>query len=408
MFIASGTLSLGFIPSTMLFNDNENFDFSDLLKDDEFIAGLRDADTAAEYITCLKEDYPDHVSEIDLAVKVFFGIKNIASGNQNGSKEKIWKAIVSSGSVRKPRLFFRIAATVILLMGLTASFLFISEKMKHPEILKYASEGKIIYNESRLILSDGKDINISESESEVRYSTDGLNVIINKNISVSQDIKSSEFNELYVPFGKHSSLILSDGTRVWINAGSHLVFPPVFNGKTREVYVEGEAYFEVAKDQSRPFYVRTDKFRVVVLGTKFSVQADKKADLFTALLLEGKVSLTALDLKNKQYNGIEIEPGNLATLSNNHKDFEVSDVEFPENFIAWRNGYLIFSNEPVNELLQRVSRYYDISIEIRSISTSTVITGKLDLKEDPERVLNGLAVMAKCRILKEEERYVFY
>lgn len=392
----------------MLHKADKPFDFSDFLLEDEFIAGIRDPVGAVSYIINLKEAYPEQAENIDLAVKVFYGMRNISSGQDFRGKQKTWERIIEKRSGSRRLSFLRIAASLLLLVGLSGTILFLSFRNSSSPIEKLASTTPVSFEKSRLILSDGKSIYISDAESDVAYSNDGVNVLINDTIRLSQQVKAEDFNEIIVPFGKFNSLKLSDGTEVWINAGSRMIYPPVFSGKTREVYVQGEAYFEVTKDKSRPFYVKTDKFRLEVLGTKFCVQADGKEDLFTALLLEGSVSLSSGQTKFSKGQEIKLDPGKIASLTRNGKSFEIVAVEYPENYIAWKNGYLIFKNEPISELIQRVSRYYNIVIELKNPTSSLKISGKLDLKDDPERVLKGLSVIAKCRLMNEQGKYILY
>lgn len=392
----------------MIFKGNRPSDFSEFLLEDEFIAGISNNSTAASYIKDLKKTYPDQAENIDLAVKVFYGMKNISSGPDVGRKQEIWERIMGKRSKEKKLSFLRIAASLLLLVGLSGTISFFLFRNNTSPIEKFASSTPVSFEKSRLVLSDGMSIYISDDESEVAYSNDGIYVRINDTIRLSQQVKAEDFNEMIVPFGKFNSLKLSDGTKVWINAGSRLVYPPAFSGKTREVYVQGEAYFEVTKDKSRPFYVKTDKFRLEVLGTKFCIQADEKEDLFTALLLEGSVTLSSGQTKFSKGQEVKLDPGEIASLTSNGKSFDIVTVEYPENYIAWKNGYLIFKDEPLSELLQRLSRYYNIVIELKNPASSLKISGKLDLKDDPERVLMGLSVIAKCRVINEQGKYILY
>ena len=217
----------------------------------------------------------------------------------------------------------------------------------------------------------------------------------------------SSFNQLIVPNGKRSFIQLSDGTKVWINSGSRLVFLPVFKGNKREVFLEGEAYFEVEKDSKKPFYVRTDAYNVKVYGTRFDVQAYKLDNEYNTILLEGKVSL---EMKQGTANPKEqfLLPNQKASLTDRKSDLLISEVANIDNYTAWKDGYLIFKNEPFPELLKRVSRYYNINILPNNQASIKRLSGKLDLKENPERVLDGLAVISKSRYSTQGNQYVFY
>lgn len=174
---------------------------------------------------------------------------------------------------------------------------------------RFAASNEVNYNQSQLILSDGKKIDVPNGDANIQYSPDGASVKINNSSGVVQAVKEEQFNQIIVPYGKYVNLQLSDGTKVWLNSGSRMVYPPVFAGKYREVYLQGEGYFEVTKNAQRPFYVKTDRLKVEVLGTKFDVQAYEKENTFSALLLEGKVSLSTrqkLSLARKPQNSYAI------------------------------------------------------------------------------------------------------
>jgi len=386
-------------------------DFSGFLLDDEFIRLISDLENPLDYIKYindLKKIYPDQTENIDLAVEVFFVMKSNHPETNNDQKQKIWNKIIAHRAKERRMLFLRIAASFVILIGLGGIIFYLTSRNQQSAIESFAKASKPIFEKSQLILSNGQNILLSDYESKIKYSSNGENVFINDTTRIIQEVKTENFNQMIVPYGKYNSLQLSDGSKVWINSGSRLIYPPAFSGKTREVYLQGEAYFEVAKDAKKPFYVKTDRFRVEVKGTSFSVQANEKEKLFTALLLEGEVSLTSGSAKSASGLETKLNPGHIASLSEDGKIFNVLPVEHPENYIAWKNGYLLFDNEPVNELLERVERYYNIEIELRNSSQSLKISGKLDLKDDPERVLKGISTVANCLLKSEKGKYIFY
>lgn len=385
------------------------YGFSDFLQDDEFIAKISDLENPTEYINYiidLKKIYPDQAENIDLAVELFFVMKNTRADSNKFQKQKVWDKIVRDRAVKKRRYLLGIAASVILLLGIGGAFFYVYNSNQAQSIEKFAKLNETNFSKSRLILSDGKNIAIPDYESKVAYSSNGENVIINDSTKVIQEVKAENFNQMIVPFGKYNSLLLSDGTKVWINSGSRLVYPPVFSGESREVYLEGEAYFEVTKNTAKPFFVKTDRFRVEVKGTKFNVQADGKKDLFSALLIEGEVTLSSITNSSAASASTKLDPGHLATLNEDGNNFSIVVVDHPENYIAWKNGYLMFNDEPLRELLIRISRYYNISIDLKNQSSTQKITGKLDLKDDPERVLRGIAAISKCKLINEGGNYI--
>jgi hypothetical protein len=388
--------------------DGKPYDFTDLLMDEEFVRAAGCKDSAGKYISDLKAQHPDLAGEIDFAIKVLYGLINLPAVERSEGKARTWNRIAEEIHGRSRIKLYRYAAAFLMLIGLCTGLYLGLYRNGTPDIKRYAAATTAEFEKPRLILSDGNSYYISEEESEIRYSENGISISINDSITINQNARADDYNEIVIPYGKSSSLTLSDGSRVWVNAGSRLVFPPVFTGRTREVYVEGEAYFEVVSDNNRKFIVKTDRFEVEVRGTKFSVRADTNDTLFSALLLEGKVAVKT-DQRGRSYQkGLELTPGLLAVVNEEGSGFNITRLENPENYIAWRNGYLVFSNEPFRDLLERVKRYYNVEIELRDISMDIRVSGKLDLKEDPERVLNGLSVMVKCKLMKEEGKYIFY
>src|SRR5690606_32315945 len=125
-----------------------------------------------------------------------------------------------------------------------------------------------------LVLGEGEGVKINEETTEVQYSANGKKVTIGNTRSIDQKINDNDkpiYNTLFVPYGKRSKLLLSDGRVVWLNSGPKLTYPAKFEGKKREVYIEGEAIFEVANNEESPFFVVSGNQKVKVLGTVFGV-----------------------------------------------------------------------------------------------------------------------------------------
>lgn len=400
----------------------ENKDFSDLLLDDEFVSKVNDPSCSDDYIIALKEKRPEQARDIDLALQVLERMKNKTVFSTDEQRLKIWDSLVdvfndsmSESSVkqlnditRRARFWktiSRVAASIILVVGLGATAIYFSKK-DDLAIDRFAASGETNYKESQLILTNGKKIIVPAGEANIRYSPDGSNVTINDTSDIIQSIKKEEFNQIVVPYGKYVHLKLSDGTKVWLNSGSRMVYPPVFAEGFREVYLQGEGYFEVTKNAQRPFYVKTDRMKVEVLGTKFDVQAYAKENTYSTLLLEGKVSLSTREKISFENNKVILNPSEKGDFSESSDKFDIEKVDHPANYIAWTYGYLNFEEEALGSILKRVSRHYGVDIKLLNNSGSFKISGKLDLKDDPERVLKSIAVIAKLRINKEKGGFV--
>lgn len=376
----------------------------DFILDENFRKILKGKLGSGKFIDKLIEKLPEKSREIELAVNILKELnseKYLHSANQ---KHELWQRVIRQQKRRVQLQFFRYAAVGLLVLGIGSASFYLSKNQHSLE--EFASSNKVSFKNAELILADGKKIDISSKDSKVKYTTNGEGVSVNDTTRMDQSIADNGFNQLIVPFGKRSMIVLSDDTKVWLNSGSRLVYTPVFKGSTREVYLEGEGYFEVAKNADKPFYVKTDEFKIKVYGTKFDVQAYKSDNEYNTILIEGKVSLN----KNNQFLSKEVmmAPNEKASITNGPGDFQLTKVDKVQNYIDWIDGYLTFDNESITDLIKRVSHYYNITIDARLDGRPVKISGKLDLKDDPERVIAALAVISKTRYVKKDNKYLFY
>ncbi|MEL7585654.1 MAG: FecR domain-containing protein [Prolixibacteraceae bacterium] len=164
------------------------------------------------------------------------------------------------------------------------------------------------------------------------------------------------------PAGHISKCMLPDGTAVWINSGSQLLYKSSgFDGRIREVSLDGEAYFEVVKNKSRPFYVRTGIADVKVTGTSFNLKADHKSKAFETVLTEGSIELQ-LEGRNPDQS-IKLKPGEKAVFDAGQKKMLVQEVN-PEVYSAWRNGEIIFQDATLSDLIIELERIYDVKFRL--------------------------------------------
>ena len=173
---------------------------------------------------------------------------------------------------------------------------------------------------------------------------------VNNKSGLSQDIV---YNKLSVPKGGEYRIELEDGTKVWINSASRLRYPVVFSGDTREVYLEGEAYFEVSKDEDHPFIVRTERLDVTVLGTGFNVMAYKQDPRTEVTLVKGKV-----DVRRGKINEI-LTPSRQFVMNNENQEYEVKTVNVA-TYVDWKDGVLNFDGMPLEELGDKLGRWYEV------------------------------------------------
>ena len=164
--------------------------------------------------------------------------------------------------------------------------------------------------------------------------------------------EENKYNRIEVPRGSEYWIVLPDGTRVWLNAATELKYPVAFHAKERRVYLKGEAYFEVAPDKNRPFYVETEEVKVRVLGTVFNVNTHYTRGVRT-VLVEGAVALEWGDQKE-----IRMKPGELADFDRTTTVVTLKEVDVT-SYISWKEGYFVFEDEPLEEIMHTLSLWYD-------------------------------------------------
>lgn len=295
-------------------------------------------------------------------------LKDIAEilARQNNSCpdiDKEWdKFKKRKSSTIKEKNNFYVLATLI---GVAACILFLFiiynketttlDKQNNTIVFKASNSEKNILLKSE----NGITQEIGSLQTDSLLTTQGIKIGDN-----SIDLKNSkkeEIQTLIVPRGKDFKVILADGTEVWLNAESKLSYPSKFTSDTRLVTLEGEAYFNVAKDKARPFIVKTNKLQTKVLGTEFNVKAyDKDKQHIT--LVEGKVQVNCV-LSKKE---IELKPGQDASLDEDGS-IVVKNVD-TYKYTQWKDGYFYFDNIALSEIVQELGRWYNIDIEFENSS----------------------------------------
>ncbi len=210
---------------------------------------------------------------------------------------------------------------------------------------------------------------------------------------------SAQFTSLETPAGQRVSMNLSDGTHVWLNAGSRIEYPVVFDRNVRRVKVSGEAMFEVTHDADRPFIVETFASNIEVLGTKFNVEADESRALFSTTLLEGRVKVTS----GEQH--VILQPDEVVSLVNGH--LRVSHNDDPVA-MQWTEGILSMKGVSFEELMARFERIYDVRIvyECEKIPTIEFASGKIRVSDGIDHALRVLQHVADFSYERDEEHNV--
>lgn len=208
--------------------------------------------------------------------------------------------------------------------------------------------------------------------------------------------------------GERATYILSDGSKVMLHAGSRLEIPDNYNSNIRELFLEGEAYFEVTHDEQKPFIVHSESAYTRVLGTRFLVQAWPESDDIEVVVSEGKVAFG-----NRQDNEVKAENEVLITRNRmgiipKGQDPIVADVSDLSWYMGWTEGRLEFENRSLSEVLPRLERWYDIDIRVEDESIRRKkITAEIDYSQSMSEVLQGIALTLELEVERSNRTFTF-
>lgn len=202
--------------------------------------------------------------------------------------------------------------------------------------------------------------------------------------------------------GMISQIILADGTKVWLNSGSTLQFPLNFNGQKREVKLTGEAYFEVTKNEKQPFLLNTQELNVEVLGTSFNVVSYNDETISEVVLVTGKVKLsTEADNKTRELGFMH--PGQKTVYSRNNKMVHTEEVDV-DKYTAWRDGELIFRDDSMEEVIKRLSRWFNVEIIVTDSEINEYVYTATFSDESLMQVLSFLKFSAPINYRIEDRK----
>lgn len=383
--------------------DYKHYSFEDFLQDDFFIFSVKNPteDTIA-FWEAFKKENNKNLYNFDSAKSYLESYP--ASDDFLSEKEisEMWNKINARNRLntrrRTRRLYLAVsgvAASIVVI--LTGIFLFKTSYMES-DIYAYVSQTQSEdsdSSEARLILSEDKVVVIEGKESEITYQSTSVKV---KDEDISKE-GIAEYNELKVPRGKRAMLTFSEGTKVWVNAGTRVVYPAEFNSKEREIYVDGEIYIEVAPDKNWPFVVKTKEIGVQVLGTAFNVTAYDSDPVKRIVLVSGSVKI---GLKGEE-GDVLLSPDKMYEYNDGQN--KIIDVDV-NKYISWKDGMYLFENEKLENILARLSMYYGKEIRCDDVAANLRCSGKLDLKSDLNKVLSGFSYTAPVTFTEESGIYM--
>lgn len=240
-----------------------------------------------------------------------------------------------------------------------------------------------------LLMMPGKKEVEVEQAANIVHSKEGIITVNTDTVGIEEETREKEvlFNQLIIPKGKRTYLTLADGTRLWANAGTRIVYPTRFKKRLREIYIEGEVYLDVARNEKAPFVVKTNDFQIQVLGTSFNVSAYPSENTASVVLVKGSVNV-----KSKGKEEVTLAPGQLV-------DIQTGKPGTPRNvnvepYVCWIRNMLMFADEPLDKVFKKLNLYYGEDFVLGPGVAELRVSGKLDLKEKQEEVLHTISYSA--------------
>ena len=343
-----------------------------------------------EVTAWLKEK--DHVELLDEIA----AIRQKLSGQSYGENDEedclhLEKNIYEQKS-RRMTLRWSIAASIILLVGLFVGRTIngVRDMHEEQELAKNVMQPGTL--KAVLMMADGKEVVLEQGQN--------LNILLNERVRVAtsnrgivyeehgKGVVTEEYNKLTTPIGGEYSLVLSDGTKVFLNADSELKYPVEFSDGKRIVDLKGEAYFEVHKDSLRPFVVRVNGAEVTVLGTSFNVNTYGDDGQIYTTLVNGAVRVSSV--KNGQAE--VLKPGMQSVMDVQSGQLTVREVDV-EPYVAWREGRFVFRAMTLDLIMRQLQRWYDFEVfyqnpELKDYEFRGVIKRDMDL----DKVLSVIKV----------------
>lgn len=251
-----------------------------------------------------------------------------------------------------------------------------------------------------LVLADGENIDLSNDIAQSLVEEDGTMIVNRKDelsyVGSGKNQRKVLFNTLIVPKGGEYNLVLSDGSRVLVNSMSKLIFPVRFSGNIRELSLEeGEAYFEVTKDQSKPFIVKVKGVRVEVLGTSFNIKAYADDQHLYTTLVEGQVKLSTDTQSSKAFF---LMPDQQAVYDSESAGITIQKVD-AKQIVQWTTGRYSFTNQTLNEIMKTLSRWYDFDYRYEDEALKQIrFEGGLNKYESISPILDIISGTGKVKV----------
>lgn len=399
-----------------MLRDYSTYQVSDFLTDDYFVYSmLRPTPESEKFWKMQAEEGKINVDEF---ISANISLKNLHENRPEVPEERlklIWNRIEESKDkkhlkdlqIKRYRLFGYIAAACCLVGIMLFSVYNLAKTDNGISFLSISdfANRNIIHSQQptdKIQLTSGdKTLAVDGTQAKIEYDLNGKLKVNKKGFVFNQQAQSANkaqhYNLLRVPYGKRAFLTLSDGSSLWVNTGTTVVYPTVFAKNKREIFVEGEVYAEVKHDAKRPFIIKTDKVDVGVLGTVFNLTAYKEDKQTNVVLVSGLVNAKPINGK-----ATLIKPNELFSCTDKACTLSTVDVD---NYTSWHDGIYIFKEEPIENILLRLARYYNVTMILPRKASGISCSGKLELKDNLRELLDGLSEISSISWSVKDNEY---
>jgi transmembrane sensor len=330
-----------------------------------------------------------------------------STGNNFTATDKDAGVAMMLNSIRKRKKLQRstvyrkwIAVTATLALCLTGAWYYFKEtKVESPKLTAVNKQRPMAPggNHAFLTLADGTVVTLDQKVNGPIIDRSAVTVVesdsglLSYTASLARGhLQETGYHELHTPRGGQYQVILPDGTHVWLNSASSLRFPVRFMCNTRMVTLEGEGYFEVAKNASMPFIVNVHNMQVNVLGTHFDVMAYADEDAIRTTLLEGSVKVSG------KASQALIKPGQQAVLRSSANEFTIEPAD-TSRAVAWTKGYFDFRSANIQTIMRQVSRWYNVEVVYPRDIPEVSLSGVMSRRDDASQLLEILQATRKVR-----------
>nr|WP_121273533.1 FecR family protein [Pedobacter schmidteae] len=317
------------------------------------------------------------------------GAEDLSAEEQKKDLDKVWTLLQQPVPVvKRTRLWPRLAiAAAVIFVGGIGLFFYQQKKAAEREQFKLAASLLPGKNDAVLTLSNGKKVILNETAAGEIAQESGLSITkaadgtIVYNNSLSPEMMKAkdsklQYNTIATPRGGKYQINLPDGTKVWLNSASELKYPVIFASNERRVELKGEAYFEVSKNKTSPFHVKTINQDLEVLGTHFNINAFADEQETKTTLLEGSVKIVPVNSNrsSKIPGSVLLKPGQQVVLDKDELNVKKADIS---EVMSWKNGVFQFNDTELSSIMRQASRWYDVDVVYENQIPLITFTGEV-------------------------------